>query len=281
LVRPRSPVDSATAAGSVRLAGRRPRTPGSGDGGARRDARHRPGAGGLRGGDAGSAGGHHVLGDRDRADHPAGDAGGLGHRRPPARGNGGHPLVRQGTAGGVERAAGGAGGGTGAVGSAAPADSGPGPGTVEDSMSYQGGTLLAEVVRSGFVEGRVHGSVVVCDGEGQVVGSDGEVTSPVFARSANKPMQAVGMLRTGLVLTDPADLALVCASHWGQDFHINRVQTMLHSVGLAETHLRCPPALPLDPEAVAAVYRAGGGPSRVLMNCSGKHAGMLLTCRAA
>ena len=29
------------------------------------------------------------------------------------------------------------------------------------------------------------------------------------------------------------------------------------------------------------MYRAGGGPSRVLMNCSGKHAGMLLTCRAA
>ncbi|HLU45525.1 MAG TPA: asparaginase [Natronosporangium sp.] len=148
-------------------------------------------------------------------------------------------------------------------------------------MSYQGGTLLAEVVRSGFVEGRHHGSVVVLDAEGQVVDSAGDVTSPVFPRSANKPMQAVGMLRTGLVLTDPADLALVCASHWGQDFHINRVQTMLHSVGLAETHLRCPPALPLDPEAVAAVYRAGGGPSRVLMNCSGKHAGMLLTCRAA
>ncbi|MBO4207782.1 asparaginase [Micromonospora echinofusca] len=147
--------------------------------------------------------------------------------------------------------------------------------------TYEGGVPLAEVVRSGFVEGLHRGSVVLLDARGVVVTSAGDVTSPVFPRSANKPMQAVGMLRAGLRLTDPADLALVAASHFGEDFHVARVRAMLRGAGLDESALHCPPELPLGASAQAETYRAGGGPSRILMNCSGKHAGMLLTCQAA
>jgi L-asparaginase II len=146
---------------------------------------------------------------------------------------------------------------------------------------YRGGVPLAEVIRSGFVEGRHHGSVVVLDAEGRVVDAAGDVTAPIFPRSSNKPLQAVGMLRSGLRLADAADLAVVCASHWGEDRHLARVRTMLRSAGLEESALRCPPALPLDDDARAAVLAAGGGPSRVQMNCSGKHTGMLLTCLVA
>jgi L-asparaginase II len=56
---------------------------------------------------------------------------------------------------------------------------------------------------------------------------------------------------------------------------------MLRSAGLDESALRCPPALPIDDGAQAMVLAAGGGPTRVQMNCSGKHTGMLLTCRVA
>ncbi|MEV0717367.1 asparaginase [Asanoa sp. NPDC050611] len=146
---------------------------------------------------------------------------------------------------------------------------------------YEGGVRLAEVIRSGFPEGYHHGSAVVLDAAGTLVAAAGDVESPMFPRSSNKPMQAVGMLRAGLRLTDPADLALVCASHWGQDIHVNRVAAMLRSAGLDESALRCPPDMPLDPESAAAVIRAGGGPARIQMNCSGKHTGMLLTCVAA
>jgi L-asparaginase II len=147
--------------------------------------------------------------------------------------------------------------------------------------SYRGGVPLAEVIRSGFVEGRHLGSVVVLDAAGQVVDAAGDVTAPIFPRSSNKPLQAVGMLRSGLWLADAADLALVCASHWGEERHLARVRAMLRSAGLDESALRCPPALPLDDDARAAVLAAGGGPSRVQMNCSGKHTGMLLTCLTA
>lgn len=147
--------------------------------------------------------------------------------------------------------------------------------------TYAGGALLAEVVRSGFVEGLHRGSVVVLDAGGAVLAAAGDVASPIFPRSASKPMQTIGMLAAGLRLTDPADLALVSASHSGEDFHLARVAALLGSAGLDESALTCPPDLPLDEGARSTVLSAGGAPSRLQMNCSGKHAGMLLTCLAA
>ncbi|WP_433388035.1 asparaginase [Micromonospora sp. KLBMP9576] len=149
------------------------------------------------------------------------------------------------------------------------------------AKTYEGGSPLAEVVRSGFVEGVHRGSVVVLDAAGATVAGAGDVTSPVFPRSCSKPMQTVGMLHAGLALTDPADVALVSASHAGEEFHLARVGALLARAGLDESALGCPPELPVGDEARAAVLRAGGGPSRTQMNCSGKHSGMLLTCLAA
>ncbi|WP_249999487.1 asparaginase [Actinoplanes sp. M2I2] len=135
--------------------------------------------------------------------------------------------------------------------------------------------IIAEVVRSGFVESVHHGSVAVLGGE-----SRGDVTSPIFPRSSNKPLQTVGLLRAGLVPRDEADLALISGSHFGEPFHVRRVREILAAAGLDVDALRCPTSLPLAEDARDEWLRAGGGPERVLMNCSGKHAGMLATCVA-
>ncbi|WP_306203992.1 asparaginase [Actinoplanes sp. RD1] len=140
--------------------------------------------------------------------------------------------------------------------------------------------ILAEVVRSGFVECVHEGSVVVLDTSGAVVAAAGDVTGPVFPRSSNKPLQTVGMLRSGLRTGEPADLALISGSHYGEPFHVARVRRILAGAGLAEDDLRCVESLPLLESARDDVLRAGGGASRILMNCSGKHAGMLATCVA-
>jgi L-asparaginase II len=142
---------------------------------------------------------------------------------------------------------------------------------------YAGGEPLAEVVRSGFVESRHSGSVVVLGPDGEVVAWAGDVIGPIFPRSSNKPLQAVGLLRAGLAL-GPSDLALATASHRGEPFHVQGVLGMLRAAGLTPSALGCPPEYPLSDAARDAVVRAGGGPEPVLMNCSGKHAGMLRTC---
>jgi L-asparaginase II len=146
--------------------------------------------------------------------------------------------------------------------------------------AYAGGEPLAEVIRSGFVEGRHHGSVAVLGPDGVLVEEAGDAGSPILPRSSSKPLQAVGMLRAGLRLTDPADLAQACASHHGEPMHVTRVRAMLAAGGFSEADLSCPPDYPLSEPARIAVIRAGGDKAAVLMNCSGKHAAMLLTCRA-
>jgi L-asparaginase II len=85
------------------------------------------------------------------------------------------------------------------------------------------------------------------------------------------------MVRSGLELP-PDLLALVCASHSGEPFHIDGVRRILAVGGLDEAALQTPPGLPLDDEARVELLRAGLEPTRIAMNCSGKHAGMLVTC---
>jgi L-asparaginase II len=137
--------------------------------------------------------------------------------------------------------------------------------------------VVAEIVRSGFVEGHHHGSVVALDGAGGVEWSVGEVSAPILPRSCNKPLQALAMLRLGLELP-PELLALACASHSGEDFHVDGARRILALGGLDESALQTPPDYPLDDAARDAVIRAGRVKQPVLMNCSGKHAAMLLTC---
>lgn len=136
---------------------------------------------------------------------------------------------------------------------------------------YAGGIAIASVERSGFVEGRHHGSVVVLSAAGDVVAAAGDVVNPIFPRSSNKPFQAIGMLRNGLRLTGE-DLALVASSHSGEDFHLARVRALLASAGLSAEDLRCPPEWRISVQS--------GDKERIYMNCSGKHTGMLLTCVA-
>ncbi len=137
--------------------------------------------------------------------------------------------------------------------------------------------VVAEIVRSGFVEGHHHGSVVALDSSGEIDWSLGDVASPILPRSCNKPLQALAMVRLGLDLP-PELLALACASHSGEDFHVDGARRILALGRLDESALQTPPDYPLDDAARDAVIRAGGVKEPVLMNCSGKHAAMLLTC---
>jgi L-asparaginase II len=143
--------------------------------------------------------------------------------------------------------------------------------------STHGQPVVAEIVRSGFVEGHHYGSVVALDAEGRVDWSVGDVGVPILPRSCNKPVQAVALVELGLDLP-PDLLALACASHSGEPFHVEGVRRILATAGLDESALRTPPDLPLDDAARDAVLLAGGGQAPVLMNCSGKHAAMLATC---
>lgn len=139
--------------------------------------------------------------------------------------------------------------------------------------------VVAEIVRSGFVEGHHYGSVVALDSDGMLDWYVGDVVSHILPRSCNKPIQAAAMVAEGLKL-DGELLALAGASHSGEPFHIEAVRRILADAGLEESALQTPPDYPIDDIAREAYLRAGQSKSSIAMNCSGKHAAMLATCAA-
>jgi L-asparaginase II len=131
---------------------------------------------------------------------------------------------------------------------------------------------LVRVVRSGFQESVHLGSVAVADVDGRLLASAGDPGRVAFARSSMKPLQAaVSLSLIGEDLTD-RQVAVMCASHSGEQVHVETVESILRHGDLGPEALRCPPARPLDPEAALSVPE----PEPRYHNCSGKHAGMLL-----
>jgi L-asparaginase II len=140
--------------------------------------------------------------------------------------------------------------------------------------------VLVELVRSGVVESVHRASVLAVRPDGSEALALGVVDRPVFPRSSNKPLQAVGLLEAGWEPPDDETLALATASHSGEPPHLTVVRRTLAAAGLDEGALGCPAMLPLSEPAAHALLQAGGEASPLTMNCSGKHAAMLATCVA-
>lgn len=141
------------------------------------------------------------------------------------------------------------------------------------------GPVLVEVVRGGFTESTHRARVAITRPDGSLAAQLGPASAPIYPRSAVKPLQAVGMVRAGLAAREEL-LALVAASHSGEDFHIDGVRRILGDAGLDESALQTPASYPLDTDAMVAWVGAGHPKLPIAMNCSGKHAGMIATAAA-
>jgi L-asparaginase II len=97
----------------------------------------------------------------------------------------------------------------------------------------------------------------------------------VFLRSAAKPFQAAAVVACGAAdrfSFRDEELAMVAASHSGEEMHTSRVDRMLSRLGLDPSALGCGVHPPFD---VATRERVGAAISPLHHNCSGNHAGML------
>ena len=143
--------------------------------------------------------------------------------------------------------------------------------------------ILVEQTRGGFVENRHRGAFVIADAEGNVIAAGGDISRPVFPRSAIKSMQALAMVTSGAIdrfeLSDE-QLALACASHHGEDVHVSKVAGFLGHLGFSGDNLECGAHPPINGRAREALRAAGLQPTALHNNCSGKHSGMLSMARA-
>ena len=135
--------------------------------------------------------------------------------------------------------------------------------------------VLAEYVRDGIVESVHRGYLLALNADGSVNLALGESDQLIFPRSTVKSIQGAAMVRAGLTLEPPL-LALGCSSHSGTAEHLAAVREILTLAKLDESALQCMLDKPLG-ESERRVW-ADQPATRIAMNCSGKHAAMLLTC---
>ena len=137
---------------------------------------------------------------------------------------------------------------------------------------------LAVVTRSGVNESIHYGALVALNADGSVAFSVGDPNVTIFPRSSTKPFQALAMVRAGLTLP-PEQLALVCSSHNGETIHQDTARAILASAGLTESVLANTASHPWHVPSAHDAIRAGLPKSSLQMNCSGKHSGMVATCK--
>jgi L-asparaginase II len=145
-------------------------------------------------------------------------------------------------------------------------------------MSY---IPLVETTRGGMTECVHYGAVAVVDLSGKVLAQAGDARQRVFTRSTLKALQALPFVAAGgakaLGFT-PRHLALMCASHNGEDMHVTAVNEMLAKAGKTTQRLQCGCHVPLKYTFFDIAPPAGAVFNEVHNNCSGKHAGFLAWC---
>lgn len=137
--------------------------------------------------------------------------------------------------------------------------------------------------RGGIIE-NTHGvHIAVTDIKGNVLYSAGNPSRMTLSRSAAKPAQTVAIIETGAVEKfgfDDVDLALMCASHNSEDFHIARAKNMLSKIKAEEKDLQCGGHPAVSEEVNRGWIKAGFEPTGICNNCSGKHVAMMAGAEA-
>lgn len=142
--------------------------------------------------------------------------------------------------------------------------------------------ILAYSYRGGYKDLMYTGHAAVVDHEGKLVAYLGDPHKVAFARSSAKPMQAMCAFESGAVEAfglSEKEISLLCASHNGEEMHVDAVRAVLSKAGIPESALQCGVHAPLYAPAAKMLEEKGIEPSEVHCNCSGKHSGMLITAK--
>lgn len=141
---------------------------------------------------------------------------------------------------------------------------------------------LLKTTRGNYDDLYTFGSIAVVDRKGKLVKSWGDVEEIAFPRSSAKFIQALSPLTLGAreaFNLNEKEISQICASHSGEDFHIETVRTMLEKAGLDESYLKCGAHYPFSEKVSLDMKIRGEHPRDIHNNCSGKHTGMLMAAK--
>jgi L-asparaginase II len=143
--------------------------------------------------------------------------------------------------------------------------------------------VLVEVRRGQIVEAKHRGHIVQVDAQGALERGVGDPDHVSTLRSAVKPFAVAAMLESGageaFHLTLP-EIAVMTASHDGEDAHVRTLHAVLRRAGLSQALLaNGTEQAPIDTLTAARLAREGETPGPIRHMCSGFHVASLLLAR--
>ena len=138
--------------------------------------------------------------------------------------------------------------------------------------------IAVEKTRGELVESKHRAIIAIIDTNNNFVGYLGNPDTVTYWRSAAKPLQVFPLLeRNGMEAFGFSlkELAVMCASHSGEEFHTEAVKSILNKIGAAESMLKCGIHPPLDKKTREKLREENRPITEIYNNCSGKHASML------
>jgi L-asparaginase II len=125
--------------------------------------------------------------------------------------------------------------------------------------------------------------VVQVGADGAIERAIGDPSAEVTLRSAVKPFALVALVESGAaddLRLSTTELAVMAASHTGEDRHVRTLQGVFRRAGVSQSLLRCGSAgMPIDRRTALRLARDLEEPSAVRHQCSGFHAASILLSR--
>jgi L-asparaginase II len=139
--------------------------------------------------------------------------------------------------------------------------------------------IVIEKSRGEVVESIFRGDIAIVQ-NGKLTHYLGDPYKYTYMRSAAKPIQTIGVILSGAMdrfkLTEE-ELAIMCASHYGEDRHREVVQDILDKIGLEMDSIKGGIVNSLSKEYGEYLLKSNVELNQLYSDCSGKHAGKLAT----
>ena len=142
--------------------------------------------------------------------------------------------------------------------------------------------LLIKCERDELVD-EEHFGFIVLSNKNKAFDFTGETNNyPFYLRSCAKPLQASLVIDYEMDkfydMTDE-EIAICCASHTGEEIHVNTARKLLNKIGLDESYLKCGLHKPLSKTEQSKMLLNSTPVNILHNNCSGKHIMMLGLCK--
>ncbi len=141
--------------------------------------------------------------------------------------------------------------------------------------------IHVDFVRGKKVESTHQVKALVTTVDGKVLLSTNNDNEYFFPRSSIKIFQAIPFAMSNAIKNyklNNKHIALACASHKGEKFHIKELKKWISKINLKTKNLQCGIHSPLDKKASEKIIYSRKKFNELHNNCAGKHLGMLTSC---